>query len=421
MIGVTNRKARHGRRPADALRIPSEDSKSTSRSTQPIPNAMASEPAITAKHPTEKGLRKKRNKWEYRFKWQGRVYSGPTGLAATLENINEAQRLRHAALECLQRGGEIGIREKKVALSEAVGNFVTWYKGEHPNGDGKWAPSMMNSFQFFFTEIHPRAIAQLKPADIEAFKQWRRETNIHSNTLRKQLILLRQFFTYARKHGWLSSDPLAEVKIPSEQGSDIMHVLSPAEEETYLKAAGELSLDLADVATIMLYQGCRPDEVLSLEQANVDLEQRTFQVWNSTAEGKTKNAHRTLQMTHETFPIFSRRLFVSGKWMFPSSKKAGPRTTLQKKHDAARTLCGVDCRLYDMRHTFATRFAQTGAPLSNLVRILGHADYSQLMRYVHPSQDDMNRAMAFFERAHRKNVKKAQSLERKKESDAVIQ
>jgi hypothetical protein len=57
---------------------------------------------------------------------------------------------------------------------------------------------------------------------------------------------------------------------------------------------------------------------------------------------------------------------------------------------------GVACRLYDMRQTFATRFALAGGSLPVLAKIRGHADSSSLMRYVHPSQGDMDRAMEWY-------------------------
>src|SRR5215510_2766928 len=58
--------------------------------------------------------------------------------------------------------------------------------------------------------------------------------------------------------------------------------------------------------------------------------------------------------------------------------------------------CDIECRLYDMRHTFATRFALAGGSLPVLAKILGHADHSLLMRYVHPAQADMDRAMEWY-------------------------
>jgi hypothetical protein len=115
-------------------------------------------------------------------------------------------------------------------------------------------------------------------------------------------------------------------------------------------------------------------------------------------------------MTDEVYEIFTRRLATPGTWVFPSSKIDGPRTTLQKAHEQAikgqrnkqgqyEGGCGVQCRIYDFRHTFATRFATAGGSLPVLARILGHADLSLLMRYVHPSQVDMDGAMDWYNSA----------------------
>lgn len=243
---------------------------------------------------------------------------------------------------------------------------------------------------------------------------WRRDNDIHDNTLHKQLLLIRKFFRHARKHGWINNDPFArgediEVKIPSEQESDAMHVLSPEEEDEYLKAAKQESADLYDIAAIMLEQGPRPDEGMSLQQAHVDLFNRHFTIWDNSAQGKSKNAHRRLKMTDKTFHVFARRLSEPALWVFPSPKSDGPRTTLQKSHRRAvrgrpdkegkyQGGCGVECRLYDMRHTFATRFALAGGLLPVLSKIFGHADLNMLNKYVHPSQADMDRAMEWYAR-----------------------
>lgn len=370
-----------------------------------------------------KGLRIKNGKWAHHFKHQGNPYCGSSGLAAIDENVEAAYKIR-ADHKRRVESGEVQ-RNKRVPLRDAIRDFLEWYRGEHPNGNHKWAASLMSSFEMYFLVVNPRALHQMEPADMEDFKTWRRaEHNIHGNSLRKQLIMIRQFFAFARKKGWLNGDPLFEVKIPAEQGTDVMHVLSPAEEKAYFAAAAEASQDLFDVGMIMLEQGCRPDEVMSLEQEQVNLAERKFTVWFSTSEGKTKNAHRTLKMTSVTYPIFARRLFVPNRWLFPSPKNDGPRTTLQKKQEEVREACGVDCRLYDMRHTFATRFALQHGPgcLPNLAKLLGHADLSLLMRYIHPSQEDMDRAMEYFDKGQRKTRKKAaQATAQKEQLDAVVQ
>lgn len=365
-----------------------------------------------SRHPTERGLREKNGKWEYRFNLNGQSYSRVTDLEAVPENIVKAHAERTAHIEELKKGKPV-VRRVITSLDHAIPKFMAWYRSEHQNRKCKWAASLMASFQFYFEQTKC-PLARIGPAQLEDFKTWRRENDIHDNTLRKQLLLLGQFFRYSRKQGWTKGDPFAkgedaEVKIPREQDSDAMRVLSPEEEVRYLTAAASVSIDLADVATIMLLQGPRPDEVMSLQQAQVDLHNRHFTIWDSSAEGKSQNAHRKLKMTDETFRIFQRRLSVPGVWVFPSPKNEGPRTTLQKAHERATRGkinkdgryeggCGIECRLYDMRHTFATRFALAGGSLPVLAKILGHADLSLLMRYVHPAQADMDRAMEWYSR-----------------------
>lgn len=352
-----------------------------------------------SKHPSEKGLRERSGKWEYRFRYKNVPYSLVTDLSAVPENVLAAQALKASHLAELRKGKKF-FRVVSVELAQAVPKFMTWYRGEHANRKCKWAASLMASFQFWCEESRI-PLAKLGPAQLEDFKLWRRSNSIKDNTLRKQLLLLVQFFRYCRKQGWFEGDPFAkdqdaEVKIPAEQDSDAMRVLSPAEELAYQTAAQKCQ-DLVDVATIMVQQGPRPDEVLSLQQAHIDLFRRQFTIWDSSADGKSKNAHRTLRMTDDVFRIFGRRLAESRLWVFPSTKNSNHRLTLQKAHERAVHGCGIQCRIYDFRHTFATRFALAGGSLPTLSKLLGHADLSLLMRYVHPSQADMDRAMDWYQ------------------------
>jgi hypothetical protein len=84
-----------------------------------------------------------------------------------------------------------------------------------------------------------------------------------------------------------------------------------------------------------------------------------------------------------------RRLSKPGRWVFPSPKNDGPRTTVQKSHTrAVRGVqkkdgnyeggCGIQCRLYDMRHTFATRFAPASCVAARPLRSRRCGDAQQV-------------------------------------------
>lgn len=66
-------------------------------------------------------------------------------------------------------------------------------------------------------------------------------------------------------------------------------------------------------------------------------------------------------------------------------------------HEAAR----LGFVVYDFRHTFATRAAESGMPVATLAAILGRADLRSVMKYVHVRQESQDREM---ERIEAQNI-----------------
>jgi integrase len=52
-----------------------------------------------------------------------------------------------------------------------------------------------------------------------------------------------------------------------------------------------------------------------------------------------------------------------------------------------------DFRLYDLRHTFATRAAEAGVDLVTLAAMLGHSRVQMVTRYAHPTEEHQFNAM----------------------------
>jgi integrase len=78
--------------------------------------------------------------------------------------------------------------------------------------------------------------------------------------------------------------------------------------------------------------------------------------------------------------------------VFPSSNPARHIGNHQRLHAAVVKLSGVLCVPYDFRQTFASRAANDErVPLLVLAAILGHANLRSIMKYVHTSQEQMDR------------------------------
>lgn len=63
-------------------------------------------------------------------------------------------------------------------------------------------------------------------------------------------------------------------------------------------------------------------------------------------------------------------------------------------HASALRQCNVArFRLYDLRHTWATRAAEAGVDIVTLAAMLGHSRLAMVTRYVHPGEQHQAAAM----------------------------
>ena len=68
-------------------------------------------------------------------------------------------------------------------------------------------------------------------------------------------------------------------------------------------------------------------------------------------------------------------------------------STCENWHNKVLEVTGIRCVIYDMRHTFARRFANAKNSRATLATILGPANLRSVMKYVHVDQAESDRAM----------------------------
>ena len=92
----------------------------------------------------------------------------------------------------------------------------------------------------------------------------------------------------------------------------------------------------------------------------------------------------------------SRNIYKNdGSGLFARKGKLAPIATFQKSWETARARAGVpDCRLHDLRHTYASRLVSAGVPIIHVARLLGHKSLAMTMRYTHLAPLELDRAIS---------------------------
>jgi integrase len=118
--------------------------------------------------------------------------------------------------------------------------------------------------------------------------------------------------------------------------------------------------------------------------------------WLFNPHGKTKAAKRKVPLTAPARAVLQKRIAAAqGPYVFGSEfDSSKPITNLNKPHGTAVKRSKVArFRLYDLRHTFATRAVEAGVDLITLAALLGHSRIVMVQRYAHPGEEHKAEAM----------------------------
>lgn len=316
----------------------------------------------------------------------------------------QAQLMEAAAKADLMRGiTKLKQREERTVPSE-FGRFVKeiflpWFQNTHQGHP--------NSYHRHVTATKPllkrfgsHKLQAINGGSVEDYKSVRatqvsRRTGrqFKPATVNRELAALRAIFSLAIKHKLVSENPVQGVRFLREDNEQ-MRVLSYDEEAQYLAAA---TPRLREIAQLILNTGLRPEEVYRLRREDVHL----FEGYLHVPFGKTPAAKRNVPLNKEATKLLAARLekFGTDVYVFPSKRDAKrPMGMIANTHHRTVERTKLPWfRLYDLRHTFATRAVQSGMDLPTLAGILGHAKLNMVLRYAHPTPEHKRQAITKLE------------------------
>lgn len=226
-----------------------------------------------------------------------------------------------------------------------------------------------------------KTMKQIKPADIERFKQHRAELLTQHGTPRKpatvarELSILSKIFSLAVRNELCEYNPCSRVEKP--RFDNIQDRILRREDEAIF-FANMHSEWARDVCRMVLHTGLRQNDLMQLTRFQIDRENRLI----SLIQGKTKR-RVVVALNAVAMEIIERRWTYRGQLLFASPVTGLDAGSVRHAMIRACTRAGIPhITIRDLRRTFATRGLENGADAVTVADALGHTSLRMIPRYV---------------------------------------
>lgn len=295
---------------------------------------------------------KRGRSWYARFELGGRQFKKSLGPRSTRQDALEWEaRVRRDRV-----AGQLG-RAPERSIDDAV---KRWLQGEAKTHLDKQGDEARARAWLPFIEGKPlRDTVRVASNAVDAWLA----AGISPATINRRIALVRRVCRLAHSAwGWLDDD--ISRKLVALKGETQRRVfLTRAEVMTLVHASPR---PLGDAILLSAYTGLRQGELLRLTPADA------VDGCVVVRRGKTKSSERIVPVPKAALPIL-KRLPV-----------AYTKATLRHAFDAVRQECGMQhVRWHDIRHTYGSWLAQSGASGPVIRDAMGHSNLSVTSRYLH--------------------------------------
>lgn len=210
-----------------------------------------------------------------------------------------------------------------------------------------------------------------------------------STASKRQLkAVLNQIYKYALKMEIVSKDYSNLIELGKKQVV-IERKVFTNEEITKLWKYKEL--EFVDTILIMIYTGLRIGELLTIENKNIDLENRTIKGGIKTDAGKD----RIIPINMEILPLIKNRMRADKTHLITGTR--GKKMAYQRYHMIFTDLMeklNMNHTIHDCRHTFASLLSNADANKISIAKIIGHSSYLTTEKiYTHKDVEELKKAV----------------------------
>lgn len=324
--------------------------------------------------------------FQYWYGGRARRYTlGRHGQSVTAEQArNEATQLKGE----VARGGDPAFARTAERASPTLAAFAQRYLVEHASVKKKPASAAAderNLRNHVLPALGRMKLTYISRAQVAKFHHDMREKPGAAN---RCLALLSKMFNLSEKWGLRpdGTNPTRHVeKFPERKFERFLSDTELKRLGTVLATAERSGGHPSVIAAIrlLIFTGCRRDEILKLQWTQVDFERACLHLSDS------KTGSKVIPLGAPALELLANLPRMDGNpYVLPGLVRGKHYVALEKAWGRLRLQAGLpDVRLHDLRHSFASMAAGMGESLVLIGSLLGHADTATTARYAHLSND----------------------------------
>ena len=249
---------------------------------------------------------------------------------------------------------------------------------------GDASPSHQYQQRIFHSKVL-REVGDLPLTDVtpDVLRQWKAtmQTQYKPGTVHLYMKRLARVFAYALQSDWITSDPCRKVRRPSPGRGRVRFLTTDERVRLLAACAQSRNPHLYAMVVVALNTGGRKNEIRGLLWNNVDIEAGVVRFV------KTKtDRDRAVPLVGEALTMLralAQRRPAEQPLVLPSRNGQAPAAMEMAWRHARRRAGLADVHFHDLRHTFASYMAMSGASLREIAELLGHSTIHMTMLYTH--------------------------------------
>jgi integrase len=228
-------------------------------------------------------------------------------------------------------------------------------------------------------------VNRITTAKVEKFTTKRRDEGTTVQLIRKLVSVMGQIMAYAKRHGYISENPMHDLEQLKGGRPPQSNILKPEEINALLDATTELKY--RTLFRLAIFSGARQGELLGLKWKDIDWDgqqihiRRTFN-HGSFYEPKTETSRRKIDLGPTTMAALKRWKLAARPnehgILFATSKGQPIHcgNILHRYFTPALKAAKIEkhIRFHDMRHTFASLLIDQGESIKYIQTQLGHSN-----------------------------------------------